>query len=302
MNLRSIKMRMWGGYYYEKIKNLKRYMKAHRDPIMSAYLEYAKDVYWHGERNCVRNSYFENDKETVSFGDIVIPRLSGAAVGTFWYEFPDLILPYLSEAESKKFDFSQIDPFMVEGPYELNEHVCINPGDVVLDCGANIGLFSAIASHRGARVLAFEPDVDVARDLLKKTAEFNGNGNIDIFQFALSDTSGKAYFTPNSIDIGGGKLGDGGGNECVSIDTIAVDDFVEQNNIEKIDFIKADIEGAERKLLKGAKNTLFRFAPKLSICTYHNPNDKEVLESIVKESNPAYKIEHRYQKMYCWVE
>ena len=73
------------------------------------------------------------------------------------------------------------------------------------------------------------------------------------------------------------------------------------DGLERVDFIKADIEGAERLMLKGAQETLRRFAPKLSICTYHLPDDKEVLEALIKQANPHYVIEHRWQKLYAHV-
>jgi hypothetical protein len=56
------------------------------------------------------------------------------------------------------------------------------------------------------------------------------------------------------------------------VPAITLDAFVERNNIERVDFIKADIEGAERNMLRGAKRILREFAPKLSICTYHLPD------------------------------
>ncbi len=68
-----------------------------------------------------------------------------------------------------------------------------------------------------------------------------------------------------------------------------------------MDFIKADIEGAERKMLKGAKETLRKYAPKLSICTYHLPDDKEVLTKIILEANPAYIITYKWDKLYAYI-
>lgn len=57
------------------------------------------------------------------------------------------------------------------------------------------------------------------------------------------------------------------------IETISVDDFVEVNNIEKVDFIKMDIEGAELKALKGAEKTIVNHRPQLAICIYHSYED-----------------------------
>jgi hypothetical protein len=68
-----------------------------------------------------------------------------------------------------------------------------------------------------------------------------------------------------------------------------------------VDFIKADIEGAERLMLKGAQKTLARFAPKLALCTYHLPDDPDVMEKLIMEANPNYKIVHKWFKLYAYV-
>jgi hypothetical protein len=69
--------------------------------------------------------------------------------------------------------------------------------------------------------------------------------------------------------------------------------------LSQVDFIKSDIEGYERNLLLGAKNTLKKFAPKLAICTYHLPDDPQVLESIIKDANPDYKVVHLRHKLFA---
>jgi hypothetical protein len=68
-----------------------------------------------------------------------------------------------------------------------------------------------------------------------------------------------------------------------------------------VDFIKADMEGAERDMLKGATNVLKTFALKPAICTCHLPDDSEVLENIIKEANPAYTVVHLRHKLFAAV-
>ncbi|GHV33865.1 hypothetical protein FACS1894187_03280 [Synergistales bacterium] len=68
-----------------------------------------------------------------------------------------------------------------------------------------------------------------------------------------------------------------------------------------MDFIKADIEGYERYMLKGAAKTLKKFAPKLALCTYHLPDDPEVMEKIIKEANPAYNVIQKRTKLFASV-
>jgi hypothetical protein len=69
----------------------------------------------------------------------------------------------------------------------------------------------------------------------------------------------------------------------------------------KVDFIKADIEGTERDMLKGATSVLKIFAPKLAICTYHLPDDPEVLKNIILKANPNYRIVQLNHKLFAMV-
>ena len=83
------------------------------------------------------------------------------------------------------------------------------------------------------------------------------------------------------------------------VETITLDDFVKKNNLERVDFIKADIEGFERNMLGGAQETLKNFAPKLALCTYHLPDDPEVMTKLIMQANPNYKIVYGKKKLYA---
>jgi hypothetical protein len=81
----------------------------------------------------------------------------------------------------------------------------------------------------------------------------------------------------------------------------ALDTFVKEAGLARVDFIKADIEGAERDMLRGAAATLRDFAPKLALCTYHLLDDPEVLEHLILEANPRYKVVQFRKKLYAAV-
>lgn len=213
----------------------------------------------------------------------------------FALEMPDLIVPVIDEQFS----------FMTEGKYEYGQ-VVVNENDVVIDCGANIGVFSAIAAAKKAKVYAFEP-VPSLITLLDKIVRIYSN--ITICPYALSDSIGNISFSVSEINTTSHTFLTNYDSshhlneisKTITVDTITLDDYVKTNNLSKVDYIKADIEGAERYMLRGATEVLRKYAPKLSICTYHLPDDKAVLESIIKGANPDYVIEHRWQKLYAYV-
>jgi FkbM family methyltransferase len=190
-----------------------------------------------------------------------------------------------------------------EGPYERKE-VHLNADDIVIDAGANMGDFSALAAYKGAVAYAFEPSKTIIDRYLAKTISLNEGlpGEIILAPYALANEIGKTEFATNSFNMGASRMGGGRKGDLIEeVDVITLDAYVNENNLERVDFIKADIEGAERLMLKGARGVLKDFAPKLAICTYHLPDDPQVLEALVLEANPRYVVEHKYKKMYAYV-
>ena len=231
-------------------------------------------------------------------GDLRLPIPEQADEWTMMDEFIDLLLPYLFAKNDLAFDESFYD----EGPYELG-NVLLEKEDVVMDCGANMGLFSAFASMKGCKVFAFEPMEYIRHTYLEKTAKMQQN--IEVCPFALSDQVGEAEFQLDTDNIGASRQSEGESSCAVKmqkVKVITLDQFVRERNLERLDFIKADIEGAERHMLLGAKETIRKFSPKLAICTYHLPDDPKVLREIILSIQPRYKIVEKYKKMYAYVE
>ena len=194
-----------------------------------------------------------------------------------------------------------VDLFTPEGPYCYTDgdfNVTVKATDIVIDAGAWIGDFSAYAAIIGARVFAFEPEAK-NYELLCKTERTNIDRGIFPQKKALSNVNGKQkmYLSGNlSHSTNVDKSA-----ETEEVETITVDSFVKAQNLKRVDFIKADIEGDERKMLEGARETLKTFAPKLAICTYHHPDDREVLTKIILDANPNYTIKYLRHKLFAAV-
>ncbi|MDR2457615.1 MAG: FkbM family methyltransferase, partial [Clostridiales Family XIII bacterium] len=195
-----------------------------------------------------------------------------------------------------------------EGPYEYSK-AKINKGDTVFNIGADYGFESAAAALKGAgEIYAFEPiklNIETRIKFIAEVSERFYGKKIHIVPMAISDeiSEGTIQLASGTTALVYHKCVSGEVKRGIEVNfkTTTLDRFVTENNIKKVDYITADIEGYERKMLKGAKNVLKDFGPKLAICTYHLPDDPEVLESLVREANPKYIIEHKYKKMYAYI-
>jgi len=214
-------------------------------------------------------------------------------------DFFDIFYPFL-DIHNSRLEKILNNPFYVEGRY-LTKNCCLRPGDRVIDAGANVGFFSILASKLvgdSGQVYSFEP-VSEANMILKNNIEINDSNNIEVVEKALGDKAGEVEFY-----IDGEGLFEGSSvvikpQKEVSrrkIIQTTIDEFVLSQNLDRIDFIKVDIEGAERCLLAGAEKTIKKYRPKIAIRTYHLPDDPEVIEGILKSYVPEYKIEKFYNK------
>lgn len=80
------------------------------------------------------------------------------------------------------------------------------------------------------------------------------------------------------------------------IKTTTIDEFKKDKNVEKVDFIKMDIEGSELPALKGGEKTFFSDRPQLAISIYHSAEDMvEIplyLGELLKDQNYSFRIGH----------
>ena len=151
-------------------------------------------------------------------------------------------------------------------------------GDIVLDIGAHIGLFAVIASQvtgKNGKVLAFEPAPSTFK-ILKKTIEINNAENhIDLFQKAVGREDGKALFfiSDGAADNSNSMISykDDRPLHGIDIAITTIDSVVSEKNLERVDFIKIDVEGAELDTLKGGSLTLQNLRPVCIVAIHPEP-------------------------------
>jgi FkbM family methyltransferase len=136
----------------------------------------------------------------------------------------------------------------------LSELERLRPGDVVVDVGANVGLYSLLAARRvspGGRVLSFEPSSDeFAR--LAWALRANGIDNVVASNTALADRAGFVGFLPApSQHTGLHRLGADGDVAPQRVWAERGDVAVQLAEKEHIALLKIDVEGSELAVLRG---------------------------------------------------
>jgi len=157
-----------------------------------------------------------------------------------------------------------IDLALYLGEFEVDiveaiENYC-KPGMIVFDVGANIGAHTfrfARAVGGNGRVYAFEP-TQYAYQKLSINIALNSFENIFHYRLALANrsSSGELADFRASWRTDGGRID----SQCL-IDFMPLDDWRESHDVERVDLIKIDVDGAEFGVLEGGWKTITKFNP-----------------------------------------
>ncbi|OFW53979.1 MAG: hypothetical protein A2163_07865 [Actinobacteria bacterium RBG_13_35_12] len=120
---------------------------------------------------------------------------------------------------------------------------------VVIDVGANIGIVTQYMREYCKKLYAIEPSSEHF-EALKKNKEFNKWDNVEIFNLAIADKDGEMTLNTNKSNRTCHSLTLDYKQGGEKVKTQAFDTFFKENNIEKVDFMKFDVEGAEDLILR----------------------------------------------------
>ena len=161
-------------------------------------------------------------------------------------------------------DRDLVADYLREGWFEASEQAFLwrylRPGDVMLDCGAHLGLFSVLAGRVMAnqgRIISLEPQPVIAaalRDNLARNdvtcatvieaAAYSTSGPLE---FQVHDSSRAAFSSIYAQDETG---------HTITVEGCSLDDLLEAEGIDRVDFVKLDVEGAEIDALGGCSRSV----------------------------------------------
>ena len=137
----------------------------------------------------------------------------------------------------------------------------VKPGMQVFDIGSNCGWYTLLMARcvgPEGKVYAFDIVPSLVR-LLQKNLELNHLSNVVVTRSALGNQNTVVDFYDDQLS-GTANLSDQlvKNKQLDSVPMIRFDDFVQSNQIQRIDFIKCDIDGAEGLFLEGAQQAMMK--------------------------------------------
>jgi FkbM family methyltransferase len=185
--------------------------------------------------------------------------------------------------------------------------------EVYVDAGAFAGdsveRFLWACNGVFSQIHAFEPGARPFAALQARTRRLIEEWALNPNSIALVNTGLGTAHGMRSARSGSGQMtnlaiGQNVNTDGVTVEIQALDNYLAGS---PITFLKADVEGMEMALLKGARSTIEHHKPKIAICVYHYPADIPEIAGYLAELVPGYKFALRHHSpqlmetvLYCW--
>lgn len=174
----------------------------------------------------------------------------------------------------------------------------VHPGDVVLDCGANVGVFTTVALEKGAKtVVAIEPNPEAVECLRRTFAKEISSGRVIVYPKGVWDRDDVLELMLSHQDpaMDGFVIHYSNIQGAVKVPLTTIDKLAVELNLPSVDFIKMDIEGSEQRALMGGKEVLRKYHPRMAISSYHLRDDPKRIPEIVRAAWNGYS----QQSVFC---
>jgi FkbM family methyltransferase len=169
-------------------------------------------------------------------------------------------------------------------------HKFILPTDIIIDGGANQGIFSlAFASlSKKIKIFSVEP-FKYCHKILKENLKINLFKNVTIIPKVLSNTIASHQLDYSKSNVSASIVRDFGGEKTLTISSTTIDEITLKYKLQKIDLIKLDIEGAELAALKGGSRSIQKFIPKI-VLECNNYEYKKIYKFLKKFKYTSYLL------------
>jgi len=187
--------------------------------------------------------------------------------------------------------FNNYNEMFVDNKYDCYG---LNNLDVVLDIGANNGLFSLLMLNNGCKkVYALEPN---ETSLINLNSLFKDTDAVTIVEKAIytQDKDLEFYIDPNNTTIGSINethlIQQGSTVQKIIVPAISLKTFIQEHNISRISLVKMDIEGAEYDIIEQLEDEVYEKIDGFLI-EYHDNTDRRIVKMVDKLKQQGYDIE-----------
>ncbi len=212
-----------------------------------------------------------------------------------------LVIPFLERVNN--FQTIADDPFWFRFELLTNKHETetriqlqkrVKSGMVVLDVGAHVGYYTRLCASlvgNTGQVIAFEPHPRTFQVLSKNVAQSENvqlfqvavaesEGTAELYDYLMMSASGSLHYDESMVDLQKSqrkeqdvapRLSNDFSMAKYTVKTVPIDDCLEQLDIQQVDVVKMDIEGAEIGALRGMQKTIQQ-SPNLALIMEYNPS------------------------------
>ncbi len=267
----------------------------------------------------VNKQLYDMGIESVSFDRFIV----NSRMKDFEYVYENI----LDDEKSKKVyeavinamitgDSKYFDEVMEDNEFYALSNFMNEGNDIFVDAGAYVGdtverfIWKNIGQFN--KIYAFEPGKKQFKAMKYRVERLINewalnSEDIECIRGGLGEDNYTVSYCENENSLSSNNLYNIEDKEKLStIDVYSLDKYLKGK---KITFLKADVEGFELQMLKGAKDTIEKYKPKLAMSVYHRPCDLFEIAMYIKGIVPEYKVELRHHSsklmetvMYFWVD